>query len=118
MATSVLIVDDHPHFRRTARRALERDGWKIAGEAADGEAALRQARRLQPDVVLLDVGLTGMSGIEVARRMRDEMPKLVVVVISTHDSGDFAELAVANGARGFLAKAELTGAALAAMLQG
>lgn len=118
MTPSVLIVDDHARFRQTVRRALERDGWTIAGEATDGAAALRAARVLEPDVVLLDVGLPGMSGLEVARRLRAGMPQLVVVVISTHDSADFHDLAVANGARGFLAKAELTGAALDALLSG
>ena len=118
MTPSVLIVDDHPRFRQTARRALERDGWTIAGEAADGAGALRAARALEPDVVLLDVGLPGMSGLEVARRLRAGMPDVAVVVISTHDSADYHELAVANGARGFLAKAELTGAALDDLLAG
>jgi len=118
VAPSVLIVDDHARFRRTARRALERDGWTIAGEAVDGTGALRAARALQPDVVLLDVGLPDMSGLEVARRLHDEVPQLAVVMISTHDSADYHELAVANGARGFLAKSELTGAALDALLGG
>jgi DNA-binding NarL/FixJ family response regulator len=118
MTPSVLIVDDHARFRQTARRALERDGWTIAGEAADGASALRAAHALEPDVVLLDVGLPGTSGLEIARRLRAGMPELVIVVISTHDSGDYHELAVANGARGFLPKAELTGAALDALLQG
>jgi DNA-binding NarL/FixJ family response regulator len=118
VAPTVLIVDDHARFRQTARRALERDGWTIAGEAVDGAEALRAARALEPDVVLLDVGLPGMSGLEVVRRLRDEMPQLVVVVVSTHDSADYHDLAVANGARGFLAKSELTGAALATLLAG
>jgi DNA-binding NarL/FixJ family response regulator len=118
VAPTVLIVDDHARFRQTARRALERDGWTIAGEAVDGAEALRAARALEPDVVLLDVGLPGMSGLEVVRRLRDGMPQLVVVVVSTHDSADYHDLAVANGARGFLAKSELTGAALAALLAG
>jgi two-component system, NarL family, nitrate/nitrite response regulator NarL len=116
MAQRVLIVDDHARFRRTARRALERDGWTIAGEAADGEEALRAVRGLEPDVLVIDVGLPGMSGLEVARRLCDEMPELRVVVISTQDSADYHELAVANGARGFLPKAELSGAALAALV--
>jgi len=118
VAPTVLIVDDHARFRQTARRALERDGWTIAGEAVDGAEALRAARALEPDVVLLDVGLPGMSGLEVVRRLRDGMPQLVVVVVSTHDSADYHDLAVANGARGFLAKSELTGAALATLLAG
>jgi DNA-binding NarL/FixJ family response regulator len=118
MAPSVLIVDDHDRFRVTVRRALERDGWIVAGEAVDGAGALRAARALQPDVVLLDVGLPDMSGLEVLRRLRDGMPQLVVVVVSTHESADYHEIAVANGARGFLAKSELTGAALDALLAG
>ena len=118
MARRVLIVDDHARFRETARRALERDGWSIAGEAGDGAEALHAARALEPDVVLLDVGLPGMSGLEVARRLRDELPQLAVVVISTHESADYRDLAVANGARGFVAKADLTGAALDALLSG
>jgi DNA-binding NarL/FixJ family response regulator len=118
MAPSVLIVDDHARFRQTARRALERDGWTIAGEAEDGAGALRAARALEPDVVVLDVGLPDMSGLEVARRLRDGMPQVAVVVISTRDSADYHDLAVANGARGFLAKADLTGLALNSLLSG
>jgi DNA-binding NarL/FixJ family response regulator len=118
VAASVLIVDDHARFRRTARRALERDGWTVVGEATDGAGALHAVRTLQPDVVLLDVGLPDMSGLEVARRLRDSAPQAAVVVISTHDSADYQELAVANGACGFLAKAELTGAALDTLIRG
>jgi two-component system response regulator EvgA len=118
MPPSLLIVDDHARFRQTARRALERDGWTVAGEAADGAEALRAARALAPDVVLLDAGLPGVSGLEVARRLHAGMPHIAVVVISTHDSADYHDLAVANGARGFLPKAELTGAALEAVLSG
>ena len=117
MSPSVLIVDDHAHYRRTARRALQRDGWTIAGEAGDGEEGLRAARELEPDVVLVDVGLPGASGLEIAKRLTDELPDIAVVVISTQDPGDYEELATANGARGFLAKADLTSAALAAVLQ-
>lgn len=116
MARRVLIVDDHARFRRTARRALEGDGWTIVGEASDGEEALHAVRALEPDVVVIDVGLPGMSGLEMARRVCEEMPELLVVVISTRDSADYHELAVANGARGFLPKAELSGAALAALV--
>ena len=118
VADSVLIVDDHARFRATARRALERGGWTVVGEAGDGADALRAVRALEPDVVLLDVGLPDMSGLEVARRLRDGTPQVAVVVVSTQDSADYRELAVANGARGFIPKAELTGAALAALLQG
>ena len=118
MALSVLIVDDHVRFRATARRALERAGWTVVGEAGDGAGALRAAHALAPDVVLLDVGLPDMSGLEVARRLRDASPRVAVVVVSTQDSADYRDLAVANGARGFLPKAEITGAALDALIGG
>lgn len=112
MPARVLIVDDHERFRRTARRALEADGWEVVGEAADGEGAMRAVLSTDADVVLLDVGLPDISGLEVARRLRAQLPRLAVVVISTHDSTDYRDLALANGARGFLAKAALTGPAL------
>lgn len=95
---------------------LEADGWDVVGEVADGHGAIQAVKALDADVVLLDVGLPDISGLEVARRLRDELPRLAVVVISTHDSGDYRELALANGARGFLAKTALTGPALDAVL--
>ena len=113
---TVLIVDDHERFRAMARRALESDGWTVVGEAADGASALATARDLLPDLVVLDVGLPDISGLEVARRLGDEQPGIAVVLVSTRDALDFAELAVAHGARGFLPKAELSGRALEDLL--
>lgn len=118
MPPGVLIVDDHARFRATARRALEAEGWTVVGEAADGAAGLRAVAETEPGLVLLDVGLPDMSGLEVARRLRAERPALDVVLISTHDASDYRELAEAQGVRGFLAKAELSGEALAALLAG
>ena len=112
----VLIVDDHERFRRTARRVLEAGGWDVVGEAADGAAAIAAASAIDADVVLLDVGLPDVSGLEVARQLTDRMPGLAIVVISTHESSDYQELALAHGARGFLPKTALTGAALDAVL--
>lgn len=116
MCSSVLIVDDHARFRHAARRMLELEGWTVVGEAADGEAALDAARALAPDVVLLDVGLPDRSGLEVARLLHESDPQLAVVVVSTHDSADYRDLALASGALGFLAKGELTRAALEELL--
>jgi DNA-binding NarL/FixJ family response regulator len=117
MPKRVLIVDDHQRFRETARRALEADGWTVVGESADGTSALRDVKALGADVVLLDVGLPDISGLEVARGVREHDPGIAVVVISTHDSVDYRELALASGARGFLAKSGLSGAALEAILR-
>jgi DNA-binding NarL/FixJ family response regulator len=118
MPTRILIVDDHQRFRQTARRTLEADGWEVVGEAGDGAGALKAASALDADVVLLDVGLPDVSGLDVARDLRAREPGLAVVVISTQDSDDYRELALACGARGFLAKAGLSGAALHEILDG
>ena len=66
MATSVLIVDDHPGFRASARMLLEAEGYDVVGEAGDGQAGLEAAAELHPDVVLLDIQLPDMDGFEVA----------------------------------------------------
>lgn len=116
MGRTVLIIDDHEGFRATARRALEVDGWTVVGEAGDGAGGLRTAASTDADVVLLDVGLPDMSGLEVAGRLRDAHPDLAVILVSTHDAADYQELATAHGARGFLPKAELSGDALERLL--
>jgi two-component system response regulator EvgA len=118
MPGRVLIVDDHQRFRVSARRALEADGWTVVGEAADGMSALRAVRSSDAEVVLLDVGLPDISGLEVARAMRNHDPRIAVVLVSTRDSADYRELALASGARGFLPKSRLSGAALEAILGG
>jgi DNA-binding NarL/FixJ family response regulator len=112
----VLIVDDHPRFRATARRALECDGWTVVGEAQDGLGGLAETERLAPDLVLLDIGLPDVSGLVVAQRLAASAPDVAVVLVSTQDAGDFAELAAAHGARGFLAKADVGGPALYRLL--
>jgi DNA-binding NarL/FixJ family response regulator len=116
MATSVLLIDDHDAFRLNARRALEAAGYEVVGTAPDGQSGLRAAAELAPDVVLLDIGLPDISGLEVAQRLHETAPALPVVLISTHDSGDYAELARTHGARGFLSKHELSGDALARLI--
>src|SRR5215218_4183822 len=110
---SVLIVDDHAGFRTRARRLLEAEGWHVVGEAADAAEALKAADELQPDVVLLDVHLPDGNGLSVARELCDGP---AVILTSSHDAGDFADRLPASGARGFVPKGELSGAALSALL--
>jgi DNA-binding NarL/FixJ family response regulator len=113
---TVLIVDDNARFRVRARRLLETDGYTVVGEAADGAAGVEAARRLQPDVVLLDLVLPDMSGLSVAERLSGGPDAPAVVVTSTHDPADFGDRLARCGARGFVPKAELSGEALAALL--
>ena len=117
MTRRILIVDDHAGFRRSAARNLAAAGWTVVGEAEDGEAALEAAERFEPDVVLLDVGLPDISGIEVARLLHERVPDVAVVMISTQDREDYGELALASGARGFLTKLDLSSQALEALVE-
>jgi DNA-binding NarL/FixJ family response regulator len=115
---TVLIVDDHPSFRSSARLLLESEGFDVVGEAPDGESALGVVHELQPDVVLLDVQLPGIDGFEVTRRLvANSTAAAGVVLVSSRDSGDYGSLADESGALGFIAKAELSGAALEALLR-
>ena len=113
--TSVLIVDDHPSFRANARAVLEAEGLEVVGEAEDGLSALSEAERLRPDVVLLDVQLPDIDGFEVASRLAaDGGPR--VILVSSHDVCDFGRLVERSGAAGFIAKGELSGGAVAALI--
>jgi DNA-binding NarL/FixJ family response regulator len=113
----VLIVDDHPSFRATARALLQAEGYDVVGEAETGVGALRQAKDLEPDLVLLDVQLPDFDGFEVAARLTGNGSTIDVVLCSSRDGSDFGPLVAQSGARGFIPKAELSGAALKAVLE-
>ena len=117
MPPTVLIVDDHPSFRLTARALLEAEGFDVVGEAEDGETALEEAARLHPEVVLLDVQLPGIDGFEVAARLTSNGSSPAVVLTSSRDATEFSGLVERSGARGFVPKAELSAAALTALLK-
>ena len=118
MRPTLLIVDDHPGFRLLARKLLEAGGFEVIGEAANGHAAVATARELRPDVVLLDIQLPDIDGFEVTARLADGGAGPVVVLTSTRDRADYGERVERSGARGFIPKAELSGAALHAFLGG
>jgi DNA-binding NarL/FixJ family response regulator len=113
---AILIVDDNARFRERARRRLEADGYMVVAEAQDGASALDAASRHCPEVVLLDIGLPDMSGLEVAERLASEPDSPDVILTSTHDAADFGERVSSCGARGFIPKAALSGETIAAVL--
>jgi DNA-binding NarL/FixJ family response regulator len=115
--TTVLIVDDHPSFRATARALLLAEGYEVVGEAADGESAVEAAKALRPDLVLLDVQLPDIDGFEVARRLGANGSAPAIVLTSSRDASEFGSLVGESGARGFVPKAELSGAAIAALIE-
>jgi DNA-binding NarL/FixJ family response regulator len=116
MATTLLIVDDHPAFRSLARAMLSADGFEVTGEAPDGESALAAVQDLQPDAVLLDIQLPGIDGFEVARQIAsiDGAPR--VVLTSLRAASDYGRRNADSPASGILAKQDLSGPALAARL--
>jgi DNA-binding NarL/FixJ family response regulator len=114
VARSILIVDDFANFRASARSLLEAEGFDVVGEAEDGAGALRLARELEPEVVLLDVHLPDFDGFEVAERLRELETAPVVILTSSRD--DYSSLVASSSARAFLRKDELSGAALTSAL--
>src|SRR5881275_1959492 len=102
MPPTVLIVDDHPSFRVTARALLEAEGFEVLGEAEDGEGAIEAARRLRPEVVLLDVQLPDIDGFEVAARLTSNGRCPAIVLTSSRDVSEFGALVERSGARGFI----------------
>ena len=116
MERTVLIVDDHPSFRSSARAVLEADGFEVIGEAEDGATALAANRDLRPDVVLLDVQLPDANGWDLCRFLCEIQPRPAIVLVSSRDASDFEGLVELSPARGFIAKADLSGEALRAAL--
>ena len=114
---TVLIVDDHPSFRASARTLLEAEGYEVVGEAENGAAAVEAAMKLHPDLVLLDVQLPDLDGFQVADRLRSLADPPVVVLTSSRDGSDYGRCIGQCGARGFVPKAELSGAAIAALFR-
>jgi len=112
----VLIVDDDGPFRALAGSLLQRAGFTVVGQAGDGVAALDACRRLRPDVVLLDVQLPDADGFRVARALADQEPAPIVVLTSNRDSTAYRRPMAETSARGFIAKAELSGAALSTLI--
>ena len=113
---TVLIVDDHPSFRATARTLLEEEGFQVVGEAADGVSAVAAVERLQPEVVLLDIQLPDIDGFEVAERLSKLEVPVDVILTSSLDGTDFGALVARSSALGFVPKAELSASAIEALL--
>ena len=118
MGPRIVIVDDDPSFLAMVRLLLEADGFVVVGEALNGLDGVAVVAELDPDIVLVDVNLPDIDGFEVVERLADGGRAPPVVLTSIRSAADFGDLVETSGARGFIMKADISGAALSALVDG
>ena len=112
----VLVVDDHTVIRRGIQSILRAwPEWQISGEAANGEEAIRLTRDLKPDIVLMDISMPIMGGLEATRAICKMYPETKVLLLTLHDSLEWVESALQAGARGYLLKSDTEGELIRAL---
>jgi len=105
LVARVLLVEDYEPFRRLVREKLQtRPELEVVGEATDGEQAVQKAEELQPDLIVLDIGLPKLNGIEAAHRISKLLPSTTILFLSQNDDADIVEAALSNGAKGYVLK--------------
>lgn len=106
-AVRVLLVDDSDEFRHLLERLLLRLGFQIAGSVASGETALALMTSAQPDVVILDIAMPGLNGLEVARRIRETDTDVQLIILSMHGTPEYQQAATAIGVDAYVVKDDL-----------
>ena len=104
MSVTLMLVDDHRMLREGLRRALEDEGFEVVGEAADGYDAVLRAPELKPDVILMDVSMPNVGGVEATRRIVQNEPERRVLMLTMHADKDLIEMSIKAGAVGYLTK--------------
>jgi len=103
----ILIADDHEFARRGVRAVLEsHSGWEVCGEAKDGRESVELATKLRPDLILLDIGMPNLNGLEATRQILSVLPEAVILVLTMHDADHVIKEVLRAGARGFLLKSD------------
>ncbi len=116
---SVLVVDDQPPFRKVAATVVSLvPGWQVVAEADSGEEAVSRTLEARPDVVLMDINLPGINGIDATRQILAQRPETVVLLLSTYDAADLPADAMSCGARAYVRKEDLTPRVLRELLAG
>src|SRR5208283_1269902 len=107
MKLRILLADDHEIVRRGLRALLERhEGWEVCGEASDGREAVEKALQLKPDVVIVDIGMPNLNGLDTTRQLLQHDPHFKVIVLTITDSDQVIREALDAGARGFVLKSD------------
>jgi DNA-binding NarL/FixJ family response regulator len=105
--STIFMVEDHAVFRQGLGWIIEQDkGLSVCGEATDAEEALEKIKSAKPDLALIDIGLVGMSGLELTKRVRSLLPKTRILILSMHKESLYAERALRAGANGYIMKSE------------
>ena len=104
MPIRLMLADDHRMLREGLRRSMEDEGFDVVGEAGDGDEAVSLAGQVQPDVVLMDVTMPDVDGVEATRRIRSQWPRIRVVMLTMHADKDVIASAIRAGASGYLVK--------------
>src|SRR2546428_8476236 len=107
MSLRILVVDDHAVVRRGVRSLLEsHEGWEVCGEATNGRDAVEQSRRLRPDVVVMDLSLPELNGLDATRQILKDSPRSEILVLTMHHSEELARDVLQAGARGYVLKSD------------
>jgi two-component system response regulator NreC len=101
MSIKILLADDHNLVRQGLRSLLEQKGFTIAGEASDGQEAVRLARELRPDVAVLDIGMRPVNGIDAAREILRDLPKIKVILLTMYTDESYVLEALQAGVTGY-----------------
>ena len=103
----ILVVDDHPSFRHILRLFLEQNpNWEVCGEAASGSEAVTRTSELRPDIILMDLQMPGLNGIEATRRIHKFSPATQILILTLHENSTLSDVAKDSGARGYVLKTE------------
>jgi len=117
MAIRVVLADDHALVRQGIKSVLEREGLQVVAEASDGQEAIRQAKALAPDVVVMDIGMPTLNGMDAARELGRCCPKTKSILLTQHDEDQYVSEALSAGVRGYVLKSQVASDLIQAIQQ-
>jgi two-component system response regulator NreC len=117
MPTRIILADDHALVRQGIKSLLEREGLQVVAEASDGREAIRQAEALSPDIVIMDIGMPTLNGMEAARELAKCCPKIKPILLTQHDEPQYVSAALSAGVKGYVLKSQISAELLHAIQQ-